>query len=434
MSAAAAPAGGPPGGWTPYVLRFFSYGTWGVLYPFLPVWLLAGDRLTAGQTGLVVGGAVLANRLGSLLFVKVLRPGSERAFVIGSQLVMAAVAGALCLAGLAGLRAVGGWLLLAVVFGLAGSLATLAQLTLIVHQFDPAQTRSAFSYENIALNAAGGLAPLLSSLVLTVSEPLYPLAPLPFALVGVVLATRLAVRPGPPPAAAGATAQRRAARPVVAVLLAANFLTTLAYAQFYGVFSAYATPELGVRRIGLLFAVASVAIVALQSLVTRWTRGLGEPALVLLANLAMAAGTGLLVAVGTGMPVLLVAVLAITLGEMVYGPVYQTLAVNVSGGRPALAIGALTFVWGVAESLAVVAGLALVGAGLGPLSFLGGALGCLAVVALVTAGRRHFAAMAVPAEPSADGPSAVDPSATGLRPDAGAVEAPETTAPAPVHS
>ncbi|WP_240139712.1 hypothetical protein [Streptomyces sp. MUM 178J] len=384
----------PPGGWTPYVLRFFSYGAWGVLYPFFPVWLLDSGLFTAGGVGLIVGAAVLANRLGSLAFVKVMRPGSERNFIIGSQAAIAAAAAVMCLMGLLSVRSLAGWLLLSTVFGLACSLATLAQLTLIVHQFDSTQTRRAFSYENIALNAAGGLAPLVSSLAYTASERFYALAPIGFAAVGILLAARLAGRSAP---AAGAPAAARPATPgrrTVAILLAANFLTTVAYAQFYGVFSAHATPLLGARSVGLLFAAGSVAIVLLQTLVTRWSRTLGEPALVVVSNLALGAGTALLVAAGAGLPAMLLAVLGITLGEMIYGPVYQTLAVGISGGRPALAIGTLTFVWGLAESLAVVAGLALVGAGLGPVSFLGGAAAALAVVALVVVFRRHFTAMA----------------------------------------
>jgi hypothetical protein len=384
----------PPGGWTPYILRFFSYGTWGVLYPFFPLWLLGSGLFTVSGCGLVVGAAVLANRLGSLAFVRVLRPGSERRFVIGSQVAMGAASAVMCLMGLLSVRSLAAWLLVSAAFGLASSLATLAQLTMIVNQFDSVHTRSAFSYENIALNAAGGVAPLISSLVYTASERFYALAPIGFAFVGILLATRLTSRSTNPADAPAGARSAMPGRAVVAILLTANFLTTLAYAQFYGVFSAYATPLLGAQRVGVLFAAGSVAIVLLQSLVTRWSRTTGEPALVVLSNLAMAAGTALLAAAGAGMPVMLLAVLGITLGEMIYGPVYQTLAVGISGGRPTVAIGALTFVWGLAESLAVVCGLSLVGAGMGLVSFLGGATTCLAAAALVRVFRRHFTAMA----------------------------------------
>lgn len=94
------------------------------------------------------------------------------------------------------------------------------------------------------------------------------------------------------------------------------------------------------------------------------------------------------------MALMLLAVLAITIGEMLYGPVYQTLAVAVAGGRTSLAVGALTFVWGLAESLAVAAGLWLIEYGLGAATFLIGGGAALAVVVIVAVMHRSFAAMA----------------------------------------
>ncbi|MBX7550326.1 MFS transporter [Streptomyces sp. NPDC004232] len=391
--------GAPPGGWTIYVVRFLTYSTWGVLYPFFTVWLLDQKLLSAADCGLVTGAAVLANRLGSLAFVRVLPPGSERRSIVGSQLAMAAAAAVMCAMALLSVRSLAGWVLVAAAFGLAGSLATLAQLTLIVHQFGPEETRRAFSYENVALNAAGGLAPFVSALAYAATGRLYVLAPIGFAVVAGLLATRLA--PGRAPVVetpAAAPDPASAAPRGMLTLLGVNFLTHVTYAQFYGVFAVYASPTLGARDVGLLFAFASVAIVALQSLVTRWARGAGEPALIVAGNLALGTGTALLVAPEGGMALMLLAVVAVSVGEMLYGPVYQTLAVAVAGGRTSLAVGSLTFVWGLAESLAVAVGLWLVGAGLGALTFLAGAGAAVAVVVIVAVLHRRFSAMAITAE------------------------------------
>ncbi|WP_326618768.1 hypothetical protein OG863_15610 [Streptomyces decoyicus] len=390
--------GAPPGGWTIYVVRFLTYSTWGVLYPFFTVWLLDQGLFSVADCGLVTGTAVLANRLGSLAFVRVLRPGSERRFIVGSQIAMAAAAAVMCAMALLAVRSLAGWVLISAAFGLAGSLATLAQLTLIVHQFGAEETRRAFSYENVALNAAGGLAPFVSSLAYTATGRLYVLAPIGFAVFAGLLAMRLAPGRGPAAEAPRAAPDIPARPRGVFVLLGANFLTTVTYAQFYGVFAAYASPRLGPHSVGLLFAFASVAIVVLQSLVTRWSRRAGEPVLIAVANLALAAGTALLVAPEGGMALMLLAVVAITVGEMIYVPVYQALAVAVSGGRTSLAVGSLTFVWGLAESLAVVAGLWLIGAGLGAMTFLTGAGAAMAVVVLAVVFHRRFTDMATPAE------------------------------------
>lgn len=384
----------PPGGWTIYAVRFLTYSTWGVLYPFFTVWLLDQDSFSTADCGLITGAAVLANRLGSLAFVRVLPPGSERTSIIGSQLVMAAAAGLMCAMALLPVGSLIAWMLVSGIFGLAGSLATLAQLTLIVHQFGPEETRRAFSYENVALNAAGGLAPFVSSLAYAATGRYYVLAPIGFAVLAGLLATRLATGRVPVHEAPGKAPDSAVLPRGMGTLLGVNFLTHITYAQFYGVFAAYASPSLGVRSVGLLFAFASVAIVVTQALVTRLCREAREPALIVGANLALGAGTILLVAPQGGMALMLLAVLAITIGEMLYGPVYQTLAVAVAGGRTSLAVGALTFVWGLAESLAVAAGLWLIGAGLGAATFLIGGGSALAVVVIVAVMHRSFAAMA----------------------------------------
>ncbi|MGW7688481.1 MFS transporter [Streptomyces asiaticus] len=393
----------PPGGWTVYAVRFLTYSTWGVLYPFFTVWLLDQKLFSTADCGLITGAAVLANRLGSLAFVRILPPGQERGCIIGSQIAMAATAALMYAMALLATGSLLGWILVSAAFGLAGSLATLAQLTLIVNQFGPEETRRAFSYENIALNAAGGLAPFVSSLAYAAAGRLYVLAPIAFAVLAGLVATRLARTRAPAAEPRHNTAGPDAGPRGVGILLGVNFLTQITYAQFYGVFAVWASPSLGVRSVGLLFAFASVAIVLLQSLVTRLSRTAHEPALIVVANLALGAGTVLLVAPEGGMALMLLAVLAITVGEMLYGPLYQSLAVAVSGGRASLAVGALTFVWGLAESLAVTAGLSLIGAGLGPVSFLFGAGTAMAVVVLVAVFHRRFAAMANTAE---DAPAA----------------------------
>ncbi|WP_031170628.1 MFS transporter [Streptomyces durhamensis] len=390
--------GAPPGGWTIYVVRFLTYSTWGVLYPFFTVWLLDQRLFSTADCGLVTGAAVLANRLGSLAFVRVLPPGGERRSIIGSQIAMGLAAAVMCAMALLAVSSLIGWMLVSAAFGLAGSLATLAQLTLIVHQFGPQEARRAFSYENVALNAAGGLAPFVSSLAYAATGRLYALAPIGFAVLAGVLATRLAPAAGPAARTPATTPDTPALPRGAVLLLGAKFLTTVTYAQFYGLFAAYASPRLGPQSVGVLFAFASVAIVVLQSLVTRCSRGAGEPALIVVANLALGAGTALLVAPEGGMALMFLAVIAITIGEMIYVPVYQALAVAVAGGRTSLAVGALTFVAGLAESLAVMTGLWLIGAGLGAVPFLAGAGTAAAVVVLAAVFHHRFAAMAATAE------------------------------------
>ncbi|MFJ5777061.1 MFS transporter [Streptomyces sp. NPDC093094] len=365
-----------------YVVRFTSWCSWGVLYPFLAVWLLREDVLDETAVGMVAGAAVIANRVGSLLFAPLVHRADKRTVVIASQLAVVVFSCALWLLGGAAAGSVLPWLAFAALFGLANSVATLAQVTFIAVQFPPGETRRAFSHENVALNIGAGVGPVLSSLALARTPDGYALAPVPFAVLSAVLAAflprdRPRTAEDEEPAAGDAPAPR-----VLPVFLAMNFLTLLAYAQFYSVFPTEAEPALGSTAIGLLFAFSSAVIVVSQVPLTRLVARFGERTQAAAANLATAAGIALLLRADTGPGPALAAVLLLTLGEMVYGPLYQAVAVRLMPGRPTYAMGVVTFVWGLAESLAGAVGLVLVGAGLGSAAFLGAAAGCVAVAGL----------------------------------------------------
>src|SRR5262249_10759080 len=298
--------------------------------------------------------------------------------------------------------ALAGWLTAALVFGLANSIGTVAQVAYLAEQFDPADGQQAFSYENVALNLGGGIAPMLSSVVLVNVPDAFPAAPAVFALAGIALATRMPPdrrrHPRPPPAGGPATPNH--ARP--AASLAMTFLTMLAYTQFADVFPAYGSGPLGAERVGLLFTVSCAAIVVLQVPLTRASARLGVASQVTAANLIAAAGALLLMNLSGGWLVVCLAVCLVTVAEMIYGPLYQAVAVRMFDGHPTIALAILTFVWGLAESLATLVGLWLVAAHRGHLSMLLGAAAAaavgLAVIGLyLTRTGRHLAGTMLPA-------------------------------------
>lgn len=374
-----------------YVIRFFSYGVWGVVYPFLAVWLLGLDLFDESAVGVVIGAAVIANRIGALVFVRVVERHDKRAVIVASQLAAIAAAVGMHVLAAGATRSVLAWLAVGVAFGLANSVATLAQLTYIAQQFPPEEGTKAFAYENVALNIAGGVMPLLSAFTILRLTGQYALVPIVFAVVGIVLALRLPRDAVAAPSRAVADLAGRPEWTNVTILLGFNFLTLLVYAQFYGVYPVYAVEYMGEGEIGLLFAASSVLIVLLQALVTRVAARSSDLRMIVAANVVMAAGSVLLVLTTGSFALALVAVLCIVLGEMVYGPLYQVLAVRVFRSRATLAMGAVTFVWGVSESAAIFAGLALVGAGIGHVSFLIGAAAGLLVAVLAVALRNRMA-------------------------------------------
>ncbi|MET8867970.1 MFS transporter [Nonomuraea sp. NPDC004580] len=369
-----------------YAIRLTSWCSWGVLYPFLAVWLLRLGVLDEAGVGVVAGAAVIANRVGALLWAPLVHRHHKRNVIIVSQAAVIAMAGVLHLLGGAGPANVVLWAAAGALFGLANSVATLAQVSFIANQVPPNATTRAFSWENVALNIGAGIAPLLSSMVISASPSWYALAPVPFAVLTAALAALLP-RDRPASAAGEEEKEAGAGSRTWPAFLVLNFLTLLAYAQLHGVFPAHAEPEIGTTGVGRLLALSSLVIVVCQVPLTWVCARFGERTLVSAANLVTAAGTALLPLAATGPLPAVAAVFLVTLGEMVYGPLYQSIAVRLAG-RPAHAMGVLTFVWGVSESLAGVAGLALIGAGLGALSFAGAAGACLlaAGLALITPG------------------------------------------------
>ncbi|TDV40958.1 MFS transporter [Actinophytocola oryzae] len=384
-----------------YVIRFISYTVWGVVYPFLAVWLIGLRVFDDGAVGLVVGVAVITNRVGSLAFVHVVERYDKRLAIIASQVMAVVASVALHLLSVGPTGSVLAWAFVGGLFGLANSLATLAQVTFIAQQFPHEERKRAFAYENISLNIAGGVAPLLSSFVIVSLTGSYALVPIAFAVTTTVLAVRLprdAPVEAPVAEPSGVDGFRGGDRLAV---LGFIFLTMVAYGQFYGVFPVYAVADLGEGTVGLLFAASSVMIVVLQAVVLRLSTRFDDVRLIVVANVFMAAGSLLLIFTSGGVRVVLVAVLCVALAEMVSGPLYQTLAVQAFHGRATRAMGAVTFVWGVGEAGTIVVGLALVDAGLGAVSFLVGAAAALAVAVLATALRRRLLRLGRVAVPSA---------------------------------
>lgn len=355
--------------------RFLTWCGWGVLAPFLAVWLHGLGVLPGPGIAVVVGAAVIANRVGALPFAGPIGRYDKRLVTAGCQL--AVVAATAAMATLAHQRSGGlaGWLVAAAVLGLASSIATVAQIAYLAGQFDPDSGQRAFSYENVALNLGGGIAPLLSAVVLVGAPAAFPYLPMVFALAGAALCLRLP--PEPPGRQPEPEPVHSGQRP--GPLLALNFLTLVAYAQFADVFPAYGSAALGTRTVGVLFTVSCAAIVVLQVPLTRVSARLGTATQVCLANLTAAAGTLLLVDLHGGLPLVCLAVCLVTVAEMSYGPLYQAMAVRAFGGATTTALAVLTFVWGLAESLATLVGLWLVAAHHGQLSMLLGALAAVAV-------------------------------------------------------
>jgi hypothetical protein len=161
-----------------------------------------------------------------------------------------------------------------------------------------------------------------------------------------------------------------------------NALSFFAFSQFYNVFPFFAREQLSAQSIGLWFALSSAMIVLLQLPLTRLLAARPRRWLVIAANGVMCAGVLGLLQAAESVPVAFLAVLCLTLAEMVFGPLYQVMVLGLLPGRPAFAMGLLTLTWASAEALATGAGLYLVAAGQATLAFGLAACACLGAIGI----------------------------------------------------
>ena len=149
-----------------YFVRFLSSAAWSCFYPFMAIWLNASVGLSTSAAGVVVGFAIVSNRIGALAFQGMLDK-VERRREIALALFCVAVAALLMLVTAAmGITNVLIWVVLVVVFGVSNSIATISQISYIVQYFREGEHERVLSYENVAANAGAGVAPFVASLIL----------------------------------------------------------------------------------------------------------------------------------------------------------------------------------------------------------------------------------------------------------------------------
>lgn len=363
-----------------YLIRFTTWGSWSLLFSFFAVWLSRQAPFSPADISLLAATIALANRAGGLIFVPWVGRWRLRPLLVLTQLAI--ILAVVCLQWLhvheSYLLAV--WLPLAALFGIAHSLASLAQLTYLAVGGAGADQVRAFSLENVALNLSAGVTPFLSALALDRLAPWFLALPVVYCLATLALAAFIddvvPDRAKERPDRAMSTTSFKA----LGLFLLLNAFTFFAFSHFYNVFPFFAREQLSAQSIGLWFALSSGMIVLLQLPLTHLLAAKPRHWLVIAANSVMGIGVLGLLQAAESVPVAFLAVLCLTLAEMVFGPLYQVMVLGLLPGRPAYAMGLLTMTWASAEALATGMGLYLVAEGQGSLAFSLGACACLGAV------------------------------------------------------
>lgn len=348
---------------------FIDFTGFGLALPLLPFWAL---RLGAGP--LALGALTAVYAIAQLLFTPLLGALSDRVgrkpIIFCSLLIEA---GAFALTGLAGSLA-----LLFVARAASGlGASNIGSAQAVVADTTPAASRARAMG---AIGAAIGLGFVVGPALGGVLAPLGPTVPfwaaaavalLNALLVALLLPeTRRRAAGQPAPAARAALLAgwgRALRRPGVARLVAITLLYTIAFTGMETVFALLAQHRFGwgARQTGFVFAYVGVLVVLMQGgLVGQFVRRWGERPL-LVAGLALLALGLVLLPWSATLPMLLVALGAIAVGDGAVSPVVSTL---LSFAAPAEAQG---------ETLGVAQGVASLGRLLGPLA--AGSLYALAV-------------------------------------------------------
>lgn len=370
-----------------YVIRFFTWGAWSILFTFFAVWLASSARFEASDIALLAGTLALSNRAGSLVFTRWIARAPFRALMISMQVVLMGAIIWLQWLHWHQIYWLPAWLVGAAVFGIANSVSTLTQLTFIASGHAQDDTVAAFSKENVALNLSAGITPYASALVLAAFPDWYLSFTLLYCLPTIALCMRITPAQKTPPAAEAMPVQE-ADLPGRIRFLAINFLSFFAFAQFYNVFPFYAQDSLGATRTGLFFAASSLLIVLLQIPLTRLCKRGRRRDLVTIANLALALGVYALFFATQQVSAAIAAIVLLTLAEMIFGPLYQSMSIRLFPGRPAFAMAVLTFTWAIAETAATTLGVFMVARGQAGGIFALAAVGAAIAIALVWHTRR----------------------------------------------
>jgi predicted MFS family arabinose efflux permease len=363
-----------------YIVRFLSSAAWSCFYPFMAIWLNAAVGLSTSAAGIIVGFAIVSNRIGALAFQGVLDKVDRRREIALALLCVAVAALLMLVMAAIGITNVLTWVVLVVVFGVANSIATISQISYIVQYFGEGEHERVLSYENVAANAGAGIAPFIASLILAGAGYWFVALPLLFGVLATASTTlipHLARSAGPEVGDRSSTVDGSEASPKVVAFLAINFLTMIGYAQFYYVFPTYATERFSSELVGVLFLVASGIIIFSQVYITSLSQRVSRLWRVIVSNLLIGTGCLLLIISSQAQAILFVVVIFIVIGEMICGPLYQAQAVKIWRGRSSVAMAVQTCVWGAAEATAAVLGLLAVAQEISYISFLLGFAACV---------------------------------------------------------
>ncbi|OGT43176.1 MAG: hypothetical protein A3F13_05750 [Gammaproteobacteria bacterium RIFCSPHIGHO2_12_FULL_40_19] len=365
-----------------YFIRFASNFCQASFFPFFAVWLMKEKLFLATGSAVIVSIGIFSTRLCAPFLSSHVKKYDKKYSIFFALCLLLGLYSALFFLATYKIHDMALWVTVSFLIGGALSMNSLSLLSyLAIHQ-DEHNHHRGFSFINMALNLSSGLGPFLGAITLAFDKTIFPLIPILFAMLsmGVVfflnhdrVFSRTVTKINEKTFSAGG--------PQFLFFICINMMTFVAYAQFYDVFPLYAFHYLNEKTIGLLFIISSVVIVIVQFPMNRLLLNFSNQFSMLLSNAILAIGTLLFIAASEKwLMVCILGVVLISMAEVMYAPMYQTLAVQLyQPNNPVRALAIQSFSWGVAEAVATFLGIVVVGAGYGYVSFILGGIAAVMV-------------------------------------------------------
>jgi len=363
-----------------YLIRFFTNFCHAVFFPFFAVWLFEEKLFSVTESAFIVSSAVLAMRLGAVFFSKLVSRHHKKWVVIVALLCICLAQTLFYMFALYRFANFFAWLVFAVVTGVMLSINSLALLSYVAIHDEERKPHMSFAVLNIALNLSAGIGPFIGALVLTRYRQQFALLPIIFAILSICSCYWLEKDKAQSKQPLQKNNFHLGGRKFI-LFLGLNILTFIGYPQFYEVFPVYALNMISEEIVGILFLVSSVVIVILQMPISAWVERTSVPYAIFAANLLLALGTLLFIPNAQHyFSLCVLGVVLISIAEIVYAPLYQSLAITLYQPENRVrSLAILSFAWGISEASATFVGIYAVGYGYGYISMIIGAVAALIV-------------------------------------------------------
>jgi predicted MFS family arabinose efflux permease len=363
-----------------YFIRFCSNFCQAVFFPFFAVWLWKEKLFSSTEAAFIVSFGIFSTRLSAVLFSKLVNNYHKKYIIISSLLLISILYSFFYFFAVHDVSNFLAWVTLSILVGGSLSVNSLALLSYIAIHNDEKKHHAGFSVINIALNLSSGLGPFLGAITLSHHEKIFPLVPIAFSLLSVFTCFFLAKDSVTNKKIVSITKFHLGGNKFISFIIL-NILTFVGYAQFYDVFPIYAMRGMNEQTIGVLFIISSIIIVFVQMPMTKIIEKLSAETSIFISNLMLCVGTLLFIpAADNGFFICSLGVIVISLAEVMYAPLYQSIAIKLfEPNNPVLSLAIQSFSWGLAEAIATFVGIYTAGHGNGYISIMLGAMAALLV-------------------------------------------------------